>query len=88
MNFQLTRELLDAAKRQPSGFLNVFGRVPVHEVELMAEAGFVEASFAEGGSEPSAVINCLTTSGEKLLRVLRADKPAFTKTSVPNERYL
>lgn len=76
MNLELTRELLGAAQKQRSGFLNVFGREPVHEVELMAEAGYVEASFASGLGEPSAVINRVTEAGEKLLRVLPGKEPA------------
>lgn len=81
MNLELARELLGAARKQSSGFLNVFGRESVHEVELMAEAGYVEASFAPGSQEPSAVINRVTEAGEKLLRVLPAEKSALVQAS-------
>lgn len=67
MNVELTRKLLTAAEKQASGFLNVFGRESVHEVELMAEAGYVDASFADGAREPSAVINRVTEQGEAFL---------------------
>lgn len=71
MNLKLTRELLSAASDQPQGGLQVSGYDAAHEVELLAEAGYVEASLDHGADVPSAVIERLTEAGEKLLNVLR-----------------
>ena len=74
MNLELARELLGAAKEQPPRFVEVKGREVAREVELLAEDGYVEAIIQPGATPPVAVINRLTTAGEKLLCVLR-DEP-------------
>ena len=71
MNLKLTRELLSAASDQPQGSLQVRGFDAAREVELLAEAGYVEASLDHETDVPSAVIERLTEAGEKLLNVLR-----------------
>ena len=71
MNLKLTRELLGAAEQQPHGRLQVTGREAAREVELLADAGFVEASFVRAAGGPTAVIERLTVGGRKLLKVLR-----------------
>ena len=71
MNLKLTRELLSAASDQPQGSLQVSGFDAAHEVELLADAGYVEASLDYDAEVPSAVIKRLTDAGEKLLTVLR-----------------
>ena len=71
MNLKLTHELLSAAGEQPSGSFRVTGRDAAREVELLASAGFVEASIEADGGLPTAVITRLTDAGQKLLRVLQ-----------------
>jgi hypothetical protein len=73
MNLELTRELLNAAEQQPHGRLHVSGREAAREVELLAHAGFIEASLDAAGRDPAAVIERLTETGRKLLNVLRKD---------------
>lgn len=70
MNLELTRELLTAATKEPQGQYRVSGRDQAREVELLAEAGYVEASVQTSDAMPSAVITRLTEAGQKLLRVL------------------
>lgn len=74
MNLELTRELLDAAEQQPHGQLRVDGREAAREVELLADAGFVEASVSGASDHPTAVIERLTETGRKLLNVLRENR--------------
>ncbi len=71
MNLELTRELLVAAEQQPHGQLRVTGHEAAREVELLADAGFVEASVVRAAENPTAVIERLTEAGRKLLNVLR-----------------
>jgi hypothetical protein len=75
MNLDLTRELLSAADEQPAGSFRVIGRDAAREVELLANAGFVEASIDDVKGPPTAVITRLTEAGRKLLRVLRESPP-------------
>jgi hypothetical protein len=77
MNLNLTRELLAAADEQPDGMLKVVGFDKAHEVELLAKAGFVEASIDAQRSNPVAVIKRVTETGEKLLRVLQKETGEF-----------
>ena len=78
MNLNLTRELLAAADEQPNGVLKVVGFHKAREVELLAKAGFVEASIDSERSNPIAVIQRVTETGEKLLRVLQKETGEFT----------
>ena len=80
MNLDLAHQLLAAADEQPYGFLKVSGYKPAREVELLAEGGFVEATVQPGANPPTAVINRLTTKGEKLLNVLRSAADSETVT--------
>ena len=73
MNLELTRELLVAAEQQPHGRLQVTGREAAREVELLANAGFVEGSVLPASENPTAVIERLTEAGRKLLNVLRTN---------------
>ena len=75
MNLELTRELLAAADEQPQGRLRVTGRDATREVELLADAGFVEASLGFAERDPVAVIERVTDAGHKLLHVLRGAGP-------------
>jgi hypothetical protein len=74
MNLELTRELLVAAEQQPQGQLRVTGYEAAREVELLADAGFVEASVVPAAENPTAIIERLTEAGQKLLKVLRTSK--------------
>ncbi len=74
MNLELTRELLTAAYERPQGQYQVSGRDQAREVELLVEAGYVEASVQNSADTPSAVITRLTEAGQKLLRVLRQEE--------------
>jgi DNA-binding PadR family transcriptional regulator len=76
VNLSLVHTLLTAANEQPYGFLRVRGADLIREVELMAAAGLVEASRAEDGDEPIAVINRVTDSGEAFLRAFQNQPPA------------
>jgi DNA-binding HxlR family transcriptional regulator len=75
MNLKLSRDLLAAADEQPHESLQVSGREATREVELLANAGFVEATLQPQGDPPTAVIKQLTDAGRKLLRVLRDQLP-------------
>lgn len=85
MNLKLTRDILQATDEQPYGFLRVRGREVAHEVDLMAQAGFVEASLHLEEDPPMAVINRLTDAGDKLLHVLR-EKLISPETFHPESR--
>jgi hypothetical protein len=74
MNLELTRELLGAAEQQPHGKLRVTGYEAAREVELLANAGFIEASVVPATESPTAVIERLTEAGRKLLKVLRTNE--------------
>ena len=78
MNLELTRKLLSAAEEQPSGDFRVTGRDAAREVQLLADAGYVEACVDSGQGSPTEVIKSLTEAGEKLLRVLRQTSPGRT----------
>jgi len=75
VNLSLVHTLLTATNEQPYGFLRVRGADLVHEVELMADAGLVQASRAEDGDGPVAVINRVTEEGEAFLRAFRNHPP-------------
>ena len=72
MNLPLARQLLIAADEQPYGFLRVRGREVAHEVQLLAEAGLVQASDAADDSS-SAVIKSVTDAGHTFLRAFRGE---------------
>ena len=76
----LVHTLLTATNEQPYGFLRVRGADLVHEVELMADAGLVQASRAEDGDGPVAVINRVTEEGEAFLRAFR-NHPAVSEVA-------
>ena len=71
MNPHLAYSLLVAAEEQPYGFLNVRNADLVHEVELMAAAGLVDASLGHAGTEAYAVINRVTDSGQDFMRAFK-----------------
>ena len=76
MNLNLAHSLLVAAEKQPYGFLNVSGADLVHEVELMAAAGLVDASLGNVGTEAAfAVINRVTDSGHHFMRAFKNQPP-------------
>jgi hypothetical protein len=77
MNPNLTHALLVAANGQPYGFLKVRSVDLVHEVELMAAAGLVEASLGNTDADGYAVINRVTDSGEAFLRTFN-NQPSQT----------
>jgi hypothetical protein len=78
MNLQLVHTLLAAAQEPPSGFLNVRGADRVREVEMMAEAGLVDASLGQAGTAAFAVINRVTDSGHAFLRAFKNQPPPGT----------
>ena len=75
MNLRLVHKLLTAANEQPYGFLKVRGSDLSHEVDLMAEAGLIEASETVRGLETYSVINRLTDAGYSFLRAFRREPP-------------
>jgi hypothetical protein len=75
VNLTLTHALLATTDEQPHGFLKVRGPHLIHEVELMAEAGLVDASVGNADSEAFAVINRVTDSGRRFLRTFRYKTP-------------
>jgi hypothetical protein len=75
MNLLLVHKLLKAAQNEPSGFLKVRGPHLAREVELMADAGLVEASGIVHGLETFAVINRVTDSGHSFLRAFKNEPP-------------
>ena len=75
MNLNLAHSLLVAAEKQPWGFLNVRGADSVHEVELMASAGLVDASLGNADIGAFAVINRVTTQGHAFLRAFENQPP-------------
>ena len=82
----LVHTLLTATNEQPYGFLRVRGADLIREVELMADAGLIEASRTEDGDGPVAVINRVTDEGEAFLRAFgnhaRISEPAESFASV------
>ena len=79
VNINLLHTLLAEAAEQPSGFLNVRGVDQVREVELMAEAGLVDASVGNAGAVEFAVINRVTEQGHAFLRAFK-NKPPKIRT--------
>jgi hypothetical protein len=75
VNPNLANSLLVAVEEQPYGFLNVRGADLVHEVELMAAAGLVDASLGNAGTEAYAVINRVTDSGQDFMRAFKNQPP-------------
>jgi hypothetical protein len=75
VNPNLANSLLIAAAEQRYGFLNVRGADLVHEVELMAAAGLVDASIGNAGTEVFAVINRVTDSGQDFMRAFKNQPP-------------
>jgi hypothetical protein len=75
VNLNLVHSLLVAAEEQPYGFLNVRDAVQVREVELMAAAGLVDASFGNAGPVAFAVINRVTEPGHAFLRAFKNQPP-------------
>jgi hypothetical protein len=71
MNLNLAHALLVAADGQPYGFLKVRSADLVREVELMAEAGLVDASLENINTEGYAAINRVTESGQAFLRTFK-----------------
>jgi hypothetical protein len=76
MNVHLARKLLLAAHEQPHGFLKVRGREVAHEVQLLAEAGLVEVSCANGHDSSFAVIKEVTGAGHTFLRAFKDESVA------------
>ncbi|MEO5722222.1 MAG: hypothetical protein ABIR71_12220 [Chthoniobacterales bacterium] len=70
MNLELTRELLTAATRQAETPYRVSERDATREVELLADAGFVDAALVTIEGQDIAIIKRVTTAGKKLLNVL------------------
>jgi hypothetical protein len=79
MNLNLVHALLVTADGQPFGFLKVRSADLIHEVELMAAAGLVEASFGNTDSEAYGVINCVTDSGQAFLRTFQNQAPPMAE---------
>jgi hypothetical protein len=79
MNLKLTHALLVAADGQPYGFLKVRSPDLVREVELMAAAGLVDASFGNTDTEGYAVINRVTDSGRAFLRAFKNQPPQMAE---------
>ena len=75
VNLRLVHMLLTAASDQPYGFLKVRGAELAREVELMAEAGLIEASPTIHDPETCAVINRVTNGGHSFLRAFQDDPP-------------
>jgi len=51
----------------------------VHEVELMAAAGLVDASLGKTDSEAYMVINRVTDSGQAFLRAFKDQAPPLAE---------
>lgn len=68
MNLPYVYELLMAADGARHGFIKLRGFQAEHEVRLMAEAGLVDATFADGKEGSFTSINRLTDAGETFLR--------------------
>jgi hypothetical protein len=75
VNLNLAHTLLVAANEQPYGFLKVRSLDLIHEVELMAAAGLVDASFGNANTIAFAVINRVTEPGQAFLRVFKDEPP-------------
>jgi hypothetical protein len=71
VNLDLVHALLVAADGQPYGFLKVHSVDLIREVELMAAAGLIEASFGSTDTHGYAVINRATDSGQAFLRAFK-----------------
>jgi hypothetical protein len=76
MNLHLARKLLLAADEQPHGFLRVRGRDVAHEVQLLAQAGLIEVSCANGHDSSIAVIKEVTDAGHTFLRAFKDESVA------------
>jgi hypothetical protein len=79
VNLNLAHALLVAADGQPYGFLKVRSADLVREVELMAEAGLVEASLGNTDPEAYAAINRVTESGQAFLRAFKNQAPPMAE---------
>ena len=79
MNLNLVQALLVTADGQPYGFLKVRSADLIREVELMAEAGLVEASLGNTDAEAYAVINRVTASGQAFLRAFKNHPPEMAE---------
>jgi hypothetical protein len=79
MNLNLAHALLVAADGQPYGFLKVRSADLVREVELMAEAGLVDASLGSADTEGYAVINRVTDSGQAFVRAFKNQPPQMAE---------
>jgi hypothetical protein len=79
VNLSLAHALLVTADGQPYGFLKVRSAELVHEVELMAAAGLVEASLGNPDTERYAVINRVTDSGQAFLRAFKNQPPEIAE---------
>ena len=79
MNLDLAHALLVAADGQPYGFLKVRSADLIHEVELMAAAGLVDASLGNADAEGYAVINRVTDSGQAFLRAFKYQSPQMAE---------
>jgi hypothetical protein len=77
MNLSYAHKLLVAANQQRHGFLQIRGRQADREVQLMAEAGLVDATLNDGKDESFTAINRLTDLGHKFLRAFK-DSPIPT----------
>lgn len=81
MNLNLVYALIVAADGQPYGFLKVRSADLIHEVELMAAAGLVEASLGETETDTDgyAVIKHVTDSGQAFLRAFKHHPPQMAE---------
>jgi hypothetical protein len=79
VNLNLAHALLVAADGQPHGFLKVRSADLVREIELMAAAGLVDASFENTDSEAYGVINRVTESGQAFLRAFKNQPPQMAE---------
>jgi hypothetical protein len=79
VNLNLAHALLVAADGQPYGFLKVRSADLVREVELMAEAGLVDASLGNINTEGYAVINRVTDPGQAFLRAFKNQPPQMAE---------
>ena len=71
MNLSHVHKLLVAAEEQPFGFLKIHGRQDDYEVQLMAEAGLIDATLYDGSEGCFTSINRVTKSGETFLRAFK-----------------
>lgn len=71
MHLSYVHKLLVAADQQRYGFLKIRGRQARHEVQLMAEAGLVDATLSNGKDESFTAIHRLTDLGHTFLRTFK-----------------